>query len=43
LFHGEDEDTALSWVGSETFQSAYNEASVILQKKHARRTSAKPG
>jgi len=43
LFHREDEDTALNWVGSETFQSAYNEASVILQKKHARRTSAKPG
>ena len=43
LFHGEDEDTALNWVGSDTFQSAYNEASVILQEKHARRTSGKPG
>jgi len=43
IFHGEDEDTALSWVGSETFQSAYNEASLILQKKHARRTPANPG
>jgi len=41
MFHGEDEDTALSWVGSDTFQSAYNEASLILQKKHAHRTSAK--
>jgi hypothetical protein len=36
LFHEEDEDTAVEWLGSDTFQSAYNEASVILQKKNAR-------
>ena len=43
IFHDEDEDMAVNWVGSDTFQSAYNEASVILQKKYARRTSANPG
>ena len=35
ILHGEDEDTALAWVESEAFQRAYNEASVILQKKSA--------
>lgn len=35
ILHGEDEDTALAWVESEAFQRAYNEASVILQKKNA--------
>ena len=40
IHHGEDEDTALNWVGGDAFQSAYNEASMILQKKHARGTSA---
>ncbi|WP_027910168.1 hypothetical protein [Pseudomonas sp. URMO17WK12:I4] len=36
LFHNEDENAAVQWIGSETFQSAYNEASEILQKKNAR-------
>jgi hypothetical protein len=40
IFHGEDEDTALNWVGGDAFQTAYNEASLVLQKKNARRTSA---
>lgn len=40
MFHGEDDDTALNWVGDDAFQSAYNEASLILQKKNTRRTSA---
>lgn len=35
LFHNEDEDAAVQWIGSETFQTAYNEASEILQKKNA--------
>lgn len=35
ILHGEDEDTALAWVESDAFQRAYNEASVILQKKSA--------
>ncbi|WP_276487108.1 hypothetical protein [Ectopseudomonas mendocina] len=35
IFH-EDEDAAIAWIGSEAFQSAYNEASAILQKKNAR-------
>ncbi|AMO75601.1 MULTISPECIES: hypothetical protein [Pseudomonas] len=35
IFHGEDEDTALTWLESDAFQRAYNEASVILQKKSA--------
>jgi hypothetical protein len=43
IFHDEDEDKAVNWVGSDTFQSAYNEASMILQKKYAGRTSANPG
>lgn len=36
IYHDEDEDTAVNWVGSEAFQAAYNEASMILQKKYAR-------
>ena len=36
IFHGEDEDAAVAWIGSEAFQSAYLEASGILQKKNAR-------
>ena len=36
IFHDEDEDRAVAWIGGETFQKAYNEASVILQKKNAR-------
>ena len=38
IFHDEDEDAAVAWIGSEAFQTAYNEASLILQQKHARRT-----
>ncbi|WP_429214109.1 hypothetical protein [Metapseudomonas resinovorans] len=40
IFHDEDEDTAVSWVGGDAFQTAYNEASMILQKKYARGTSS---
>ena len=36
IYHNEDEDTAVAWIGSEAFQAAYNEASVILQQKNAR-------
>ncbi len=36
IFHDEDEDTAVEWISSNTFQNAYNEASMILQKKNAR-------
>nr|WP_298165984.1 hypothetical protein [uncultured Pseudomonas sp.] len=39
IFHGEDEDTAVDWLEREAFQSAYSEASMILQKKNARGTS----
>ena len=38
LFYEEDEDTAVNWVGSDTFQNAFDEASLILQKKNARGT-----
>lgn len=38
LFHDEDADTAVNWVGGDVFQAAYNEASAILQTKYARRT-----
>ncbi|BAN49620.1 hypothetical protein [Metapseudomonas resinovorans] len=38
IFHDEDEDTAVNWVGGEAFQAAYNEASMILEKKYARGT-----
>jgi hypothetical protein len=40
IFHDEDEDTAVSWVGGDAFQTAYNEASMILQKKYARGSSS---
>ena len=36
IFHDEDEDAAVHWIGSDTFQSAYNEASMLLQKRNAR-------
>lgn len=36
IYHDEDEDAAVQWVGGDTFQKAYNEASMILEKKHAR-------
>jgi hypothetical protein len=36
IFYGEDEDTAVAWISGDTFQHAYNEASMILQKKNAR-------
>ncbi len=36
IYHDEDEEAAVAWVGSDAFQQAYNEASVILQKKNAR-------
>lgn len=38
IFHDEDEDTAVEWIGGDAFQNAYNEASMILQKKNARGT-----
>lgn len=40
IFHDEDEDTAVNWIGGDAFQTAYNEASMILQKKYARGTSS---
>ncbi|MGG2396705.1 hypothetical protein ACJRW5_07085 [Pseudomonas sp. SH1-B] len=36
IFHEQEEEAAVTWIGSEAFQSAYNEASMILQKKAAR-------
>lgn len=36
LFHNEEEDAAVEWVGGETFQTAFTEASLILQKRDAR-------
>ena len=36
IIHGEDEDTAVDAIRSEAFQTAYNEASMILQQKYAR-------
>ncbi|WP_212629872.1 hypothetical protein [Pseudomonas sp. KB-10] len=36
IFHEDDEGAAVAWVSSEAFQSAFNEASAILQKKNAR-------
>ncbi len=36
IYHDEDEEAAVAWVVSDAFQQAYNEASVILQKKNAR-------
>ena len=40
IFHDEDEDTAVAWIGGNAFQTAYNEASMILQKKNARSSSS---
>ena len=40
VFHGEEEEAAVEWVGGDTFQRAYNEASMILQKKYNRSASA---
>lgn len=40
IFHDEDEDTAVNWISGDAFQTAYNEASMILQKKYARGTSS---
>ncbi|TWI47997.1 hypothetical protein IQ22_04288 [Pseudomonas duriflava] len=39
IFHDEDEDKAVIWISGDPFQNAYNEASMILQKKNARRVS----
>lgn len=39
LYHEEDEEAAVNRIGSDAFQAAYNEASVILQKKNARGAS----
>ena len=41
IFHGEDEDTAVNSIRSEAFQSAYHEASEILQEKYARDRSGR--
>ncbi len=40
FFHDEDEDTAVNWISSAAFQTAYNKASIILHKKYARGTSS---
>ena len=40
IFHDEDEDTAVNWIGGSTFQAAYNEASMILQQKYSRDASS---
>jgi hypothetical protein len=40
IFHDEDEDTAVNWIGGSPFQAAYNEASMILQQKYARDASS---
>lgn len=39
IIHDQDEEAAVDWVGSSAFQAAYDEASMILQKKYARSTS----
>ena len=36
IFHDDDEDAAVAWISGDAFQDAYNEASMILQKKNAR-------
>lgn len=36
LFHDEDEEAAVIWIGGDAFQAAYSEASSILQQKYAR-------
>jgi hypothetical protein len=43
IFHDEDEEAAVNWIGGEAFQDAYNEASIILQKKNARATTPARG
>lgn len=42
MFHDEDESAGVDWIGSQTFQTAYNEASSILQQKYARKGPATP-
>jgi hypothetical protein len=42
MFHAEDEASAVSWIAGERFQEAYNEASMILQKKNARDSLREP-
>lgn len=37
IFHGEDPDKALEWMESDAFQTAYNQASAILQERNSRR------
>ncbi|MCV4286085.1 hypothetical protein [Pseudomonas capsici] len=36
LFHDEDEDTAVDWIGSPTFQADYNKASELLVKRDSK-------
>ncbi|RRW40019.1 hypothetical protein EGJ52_22840 [Pseudomonas luteola] len=36
IYHNESEDKAVDWISGDTFQHAFNEASMILQKKNAR-------
>ncbi|WP_407316033.1 hypothetical protein [Pseudomonas sp. nanlin1] len=36
IYHDEEESTAVDWIGSQAFQSAYSEASTIIEKKTAR-------
>ncbi len=36
IYHDEEESTAVDWIGSPAFQSAYSEASMIIEKKTAR-------
>ena len=38
IHHDEDEEAAVGWIGGAVFQNAYNEASMILQKKNAKAT-----
>lgn len=40
IFHDEDEQTAVQWVSSDAFGQAYNEASMILERRYTR---GKPG
>ncbi|WP_407364532.1 hypothetical protein HKW97_25285 (plasmid) [Pseudomonas luteola] len=39
IFHNDDEEAAVNWIGGDTFQAAYNEASTILQQKKVRGAS----
>lgn len=36
LFHDEDEDTAVEWIGSPAFQADYNKASELLVKRDSK-------